>query len=915
MSDKKLSNNLFESLVILSESLREKGFKAESMALDEKIRNYKTAEVHLYNAFEETGEDLVNRAHPDGEVEMAPSKGGHGVVETQNTEHAKVLKVVEKVPHGKLSEAQSLVSMAASVLGIEKAGQDDGAYFSQRKYLEGQRDAFYTSDEDKKSYDEQIAELDRKHAGSKMSGNLRDISKIPLDIAEQTAQKVEESKQKAEEALKTQEKIRQDAIDASIRAKALADHGVAKTDLESIVSPLQHASTSCAELIKALQDPNYYNAMIDANYNVSKMIQTAMNNKRTADSIISAIRKLPADAEGKVLVEDLQKVVPSATNYGLLLEQAMAFDRSVVADNNAIIGLLQSLNVKAQSSVELLNKTAQVPERQSLPGAPPAPATKPGQPTVTLTPQLFPGQNQPPKPGASKPKGPVVSPTESSAVKEMQVRLADYLAKILRDKSDAVKKMLPGIGDKIPGLIEKLTSIHGSKVTSTNPYDGLWGSRTDSALVAVNEDIIKEWNAKYTKYAVSVLKTNNKQGFMGQPAAKANAEENTKTLDSLIKFLSGGTVGASAKYSVELNVQGKPVTLTNLDAGSLNSLFKLLLRSGVVHAIKAPSVVVPESGSVPGAATGTTSGVGGISGGSTSKVQADINEFFNSVMKLGQVKPQGTGYNPPGQSVLKIEKGEPTPADLQRLGLTKSQWDAVLREINGQLISGAESTVGDDAKTEAYQALQRMIYNVYQELVQKTSDSKDPNAIVDVSAPPISGPRYSRDYIDKLRQQGYDEDQIIAMLRGGRGGRSGVGSEGQSYGLGDDGAPPADSPPITNVIDFRHPLWAKSGITPVYTVLPLNSVKNYSFDADRAIELASLWGRRLRSSNPLMDTYVYISKLKAAMDDISDEYTSNRPGTDRESNITETAKQRWFTVLNGIQKLLSQATVGSTTRR
>jgi hypothetical protein len=176
---------------------------------------------------------------------------------------------------------------------------------------------------------------------------------------------------------------------------------------------------------------------------------------------------------------------------------------------------------------------------------------------------------------------------------------------------------------------------------------------------------------------------------------------------------------------------------------------------------------------------------------------------------------------------------------------------------------------------------------------------------------------YSKEYIQTLKDYYHmDDAEISALLRGQGGkGRSGVGSEGQSYGLGDEGAPPADSPPITNVIDFRHPLWANRGIQPVYTVLPLNSVKNYSFDAERAIELASLWGRRLHSSNPLMDTYVYISKLKAAMDDVADEYTSNRPGTDRESNITETAKQRWFTVLNGIQKLLSQATVGSTTRR
>ncbi len=143
MSDKQVSDNLFESLVILSNTLRDKGFKEESIELDEKIRNFKTAEVHLYNAFEETGEDLLGSAHPEGDVELCPAKEGLGVFETQPTQHKKIVDVINKTPTGKFAskKVEEIVKQTAMVLGVEKTAwggvfpewvTDPGKYVSQQ---------------------------------------------------------------------------------------------------------------------------------------------------------------------------------------------------------------------------------------------------------------------------------------------------------------------------------------------------------------------------------------------------------------------------------------------------------------------------------------------------------------------------------------------------------------------------------------------------------------------------------------------------------------------------------------------------------------------------------------------------------------------------------------------------------------
>jgi hypothetical protein len=125
MTFDKKNGNLFESLVILADSLRKKGFKEEAKRLDERICNYKTAEIHLYNTFEETGDDLLGSAHPDGDLALCPAKDHLGDIETEPSKHKKIVDVVNKVPTGKFASAkvEEIVKQTAMVLGLEKMAE------------------------------------------------------------------------------------------------------------------------------------------------------------------------------------------------------------------------------------------------------------------------------------------------------------------------------------------------------------------------------------------------------------------------------------------------------------------------------------------------------------------------------------------------------------------------------------------------------------------------------------------------------------------------------------------------------------------------------------------------------------------------------------------------------------------------
>lgn len=127
-SDAKKELTVSEKILSLCVKLRSEGFEKQAENLENKFLLYKAATTHLYRVFDEDGEDLINAAHPDGEVKVEDAQDGHGIVETVVTEHNKLLDKVNKTPTGKLASLSKYVEQCKIVLAAERQGW--GAWFA-----------------------------------------------------------------------------------------------------------------------------------------------------------------------------------------------------------------------------------------------------------------------------------------------------------------------------------------------------------------------------------------------------------------------------------------------------------------------------------------------------------------------------------------------------------------------------------------------------------------------------------------------------------------------------------------------------------------------------------------------------------------------------------------------------------------
>lgn len=103
-----------QNLLKLCAGLRSKGFDQYADAVEEKIALIKSAEVHLYRAIDEDGEDLLQFAHPKDKVEVIPAKDDLGNVHGKLSQHEKILEVL------KLKKA-SVVEQCKVALGEESS--------------------------------------------------------------------------------------------------------------------------------------------------------------------------------------------------------------------------------------------------------------------------------------------------------------------------------------------------------------------------------------------------------------------------------------------------------------------------------------------------------------------------------------------------------------------------------------------------------------------------------------------------------------------------------------------------------------------------------------------------------------------------------------------------------------------------
>lgn len=114
------SHDLTTNLLKLCSGLRTAGFDKQAQEIETKMLSYKKASVDLYNVSGETGDDLLGTAHPKGSHKLLDVDSKEATFEDLLDKHVQILKVVEKKPTGKLSNASEILNAVKTVLSSVK---------------------------------------------------------------------------------------------------------------------------------------------------------------------------------------------------------------------------------------------------------------------------------------------------------------------------------------------------------------------------------------------------------------------------------------------------------------------------------------------------------------------------------------------------------------------------------------------------------------------------------------------------------------------------------------------------------------------------------------------------------------------------------------------------------------------------
>ena len=110
------SSDFMENIFKLCSGLRTQGLTKEAAEIETNYLNYKRAQT-LYETSKETGEDLVQSAHPKGSHKLEGVDSEEATVEDILDQHMKIVQMIEKKPHGKLSSAAHLLKEVKKALG------------------------------------------------------------------------------------------------------------------------------------------------------------------------------------------------------------------------------------------------------------------------------------------------------------------------------------------------------------------------------------------------------------------------------------------------------------------------------------------------------------------------------------------------------------------------------------------------------------------------------------------------------------------------------------------------------------------------------------------------------------------------------------------------------------------------------
>ncbi len=117
--DLSISLNLTENILKLCSGLRTSGLEKYADDVEHKFMSYKSAQT-LYETSKETGEDLIDAAHPEGSHKMKDI-AGDATIETIIDQHLAGLKMVKKNPTGKLFSYKEIMFAVKTALSVTAA--------------------------------------------------------------------------------------------------------------------------------------------------------------------------------------------------------------------------------------------------------------------------------------------------------------------------------------------------------------------------------------------------------------------------------------------------------------------------------------------------------------------------------------------------------------------------------------------------------------------------------------------------------------------------------------------------------------------------------------------------------------------------------------------------------------------------
>ena len=109
------TNNVFENLTKLCSGLRDIGLSRYADELEHNYMNYKQADAAYLTNTKDSGEKMLQEAHPEGSPKISDSQ--YAVIENIIDQQLKTIKMVEKTPTGKLASSNDIIDAVKLSLG------------------------------------------------------------------------------------------------------------------------------------------------------------------------------------------------------------------------------------------------------------------------------------------------------------------------------------------------------------------------------------------------------------------------------------------------------------------------------------------------------------------------------------------------------------------------------------------------------------------------------------------------------------------------------------------------------------------------------------------------------------------------------------------------------------------------------